>query len=336
MKSFTVKLKLLAAIFVFVLVLSQGVVFADSPKNARFTGTFRLFDQMSGKTYDFNSAEIFFYEGDQLKVDEARFNEAVGYVEQYFCENMPVVHGKFAHNTGNGRFSIADSGRKFVPIDRAKLSAEMMRKIQSKDYTILNVPLAAPDALPDNADREVTLLSTYTTSYDGGDYGRSHNIHVTGLQFNGLKIAPGQTVSFLKTAAPAGSQLKEAYIILNEEFVKGIGGGQCQVSTTLFNAAIEAGLKIDHRRNHSLKVHYVKYGRDAMVSSSNDFVFTNNFPHDVFLFYRKNGSTITFDFYGDPSDKKQVVTWTKGSGRYYEFYRVIGEAQEVFKSYYND
>jgi len=128
------------------------------------------------------------------------------------------------------------------------------------------------------------LRGGYTTYFECNP-NREHNIELALEKFNGLVIQNGQTVSFNKTVGPrsASRGFREAKIILDGEFVPGIGGGVCQASTTLFNAVMLAGLTIDKSHNHSLAISYVPIGRDAMVSSGADLVFTNDTGGAVYI-----------------------------------------------------
>src|SRR5438445_13404782 len=110
-------------------------------------------------------------------------------------------------------------------------------------------------------------VATYTTIY-GGVANRIHNVqHVAHLVDDKL-IAPGATFSFNKTTGDrnAAKGFLVAPVIVNGEVTTGLGGGVCQVSTTVFNAAFAAGLKITDRTNHALYISHYPHGRDATVN----------------------------------------------------------------------
>ncbi len=123
-------------------------------------------------------------------------------------------------------------------------------------------------------------ISSYTTYYNETDIGRSHNIAQAVARIDGVTIQPYGEFSFNKTVGKrtveAGYQ--QAKVIVNGEYVQGVGGGVCQVSTTLYNATLKSGLLIEEYHPHSLQVSYVAPSRDAMVSSECDLRFFN--PHD--------------------------------------------------------
>ena len=111
-----------------------------------------------------------------------------------------------------------------------------------------------------------SVVSSYTTIY-GGIPNRIHNVQLVAHLVDDKLIAPGTTFSFNGTTGDrnAAKGFLEAPVIVNGELTTGLGGGVCQVSTTVFNAAFEAGLKITERTNHSLYISHYPQGRDATV-----------------------------------------------------------------------
>ena len=111
------------------------------------------------------------------------------------------------------------------------------------------------------------VVGRYTTIY-GGEANRIHNVQLVARLIDNKLIAPGATFSFNGTtgARTAAKGFLEAPVIINGELSTGLGGGVCQVSTTVFNAAYEAGLKITARTNHALYISHYPQGRDATVN----------------------------------------------------------------------
>lgn len=135
-------------------------------------------------------------------------------------------------------------------------------------------------------------ISEFTTTFPASGEGRIHNIRSTAASIQDLLMAPGETFDYSKIIAKTEAQFgyKEAPVILNGKLVPGIGGGICQVSTTLYNAVLRSGLAIVERRNHSLPVSYVTLGQDATFASGYiNFKFRNN--TDTYLLIR----TVTTD-----------------------------------------
>ncbi|MDU2066097.1 MAG: VanW family protein [Sporomusaceae bacterium] len=122
------------------------------------------------------------------------------------------------------------------------------------------------------------VIGSFQTQFDPAQKNRSDNIRLAARHLNGKVLAAGETFSFNDTVGPRDKEhgFKEALEIVGNEYVPGIGGGICQVSSTLYNAVLLANLKIEERYNHSKALGYVKLGRDATVAYQVlDFKFTN-------------------------------------------------------------
>lgn len=171
-----------------------------------------------------------------------------------------------------------------------------------------------------------TLISSYTTYFNSSDTGRSYNISVAAKALDGVLVAPGEIFSFNSVVGPRSSEsgYKDAKVIINNEFVDGIGGGVCQVSSTLYNSVLLANMGIVERSNHSLPVSYVPYGRDATVAYNLiDFSFKNTSLKHIYLKTIFNTGRITIKIYGNTSAKRQVTITTKVDER--TPYKVIEE-----------
>jgi vancomycin resistance protein YoaR len=129
------------------------------------------------------------------------------------------------------------------------------------------------------------VVGTYETTY-GGIANRLHNVRLVATLVDDHFIAPGQSFSFNRTTGErtAAKGFVEAPVIINGELQSGLGGGVCQVSTTIFNAAFEAGLPITARTNHALYISHYPLGRDATVDyPETDLVFRNDTDHWIWL-----------------------------------------------------
>jgi len=130
------------------------------------------------------------------------------------------------------------------------------------------------------------LIGHYITFFNSGNQERSHNIALAAEAINNHVVFPGETFSFNKVVGKrtASKGYQPAPIIVRGELSEGIGGGICQVSSTLFNAADRSGLKILERYSHSKQVPYVPPGRDATVSwYGPDFTFTNRYNQPILI-----------------------------------------------------
>jgi vancomycin resistance protein YoaR len=154
------------------------------------------------------------------------------------------------------------------------------------------------------------LVSTYTTEY-GGVPNRIHNVQLVAHLVDDKLIAPGAEFSFNKTTGErnAAKGFLVAPVIVNGELTTGLGGGVCQVSTTVFNAAFEAGLKITARTNHALYISHYPQGRDATVNYPDvDLRFVNDTSHWLLLRTFVGASSLTVSLYGTPTGRKVVST----------------------------
>jgi vancomycin resistance protein YoaR len=150
------------------------------------------------------------------------------------------------------------------------------------------------------------IVGSYTTVY-GGIANRIHNVQLVAHLVDGALIAPGATFSFNKTTGDrnAAKGFLEAPVIVNGELTTGLGGGVCQVSTTVFNAAFEAGLKITERTNHALYISHYPQGRDATVDyPSVDLKFVNDTGNWLLLRTFVSSSSLTVNLYGSPVHRR--------------------------------
>jgi vancomycin resistance protein YoaR len=176
------------------------------------------------------------------------------------------------------------------------------------------------------ADLGITeLTSEYTSYFYGSDASRIQNITTAASRFHGLLIAPGETFSMAATLGDVSldSGYAEALIIFGNRTIKGVGGGVCQVSTTLFRTAFFGGYQIDERWFHAYRVKYYEQtasgghdenlaGLDATVFAPQvDFRFTNDTPYWLLMETYPGKSSLTWKFYST-SDGRSVDWQTSG------------------------
>src|SRR5699024_3246552 len=136
------------------------------------------------------------------------------------------------------------------------------------------------------ADISVNKLGSFTTFYKNNNYERSHNINLATEAINNHVVFPGESFSFNEVVGErtVESGYKRAPVIVKGEIAEDIGGGICQVSSTLFNAVNLRGIQIVERYSHSREVPYVPPGKDATVSWwGPDFVFKNNYKEPILI-----------------------------------------------------
>ena len=162
--------------------------------------------------------------------------------------------------------------------------------------------------------QELVLRAEFFTSYSTSSPERKHNIMLASKSLNNLLVAPHEEFSFNKTVGARTEKrgYKTAKIIVGGEFVDGVGGGICQVSTTLYNAVLLAGLKIIEFHPHTLQVGYVEPSFDAMVNSgSADLRFVNDTFNPIIINTFANGERLKIVINGEKSEysykRKSIV-----------------------------
>lgn len=161
--------------------------------------------------------------------------------------------------------------------------------------------------------------SEFTTHFPTSKTNRCSNIKLASSKFNGLVLMPGDRISFNNTVGrrteKAGFQIAGVYKNGKHDF--DVGGGICQVSTTLYNAALFANLKIVHRHNHSMPVAYVPLGRDATVDYGVlDLDIENNLDHPIALNSEYQPGKLTFRILGQKDKGLEVKIETDGRQRW--------------------
>lgn len=162
----------------------------------------------------------------------------------------------------------------------------------------------------------VERISTFTTEFSSSNKPRVNNIHTLADALDGTLVAPGGTFSFNGTVGErtAAKGYQEAAAIVNGKLVPQLGGGICQVNTTLFNAVFFSGLPVVQRVNHSQYISHYPKGRDATVSwGGPDFKFKNDTPNWILVAAGYTNSSVTISIYGtNPGYKVTYETgpWT--------------------------
>lgn len=160
-----------------------------------------------------------------------------------------------------------------------------------------------PQGRVEDLEKVKDVLGTFTTSFVTSGEARSANVANGCRLLNGITLYPGDEISTLETITPFteenGYHMAASY--LNGQVVDSLGGGICQVSTTLYNAVLQAELEVVERYNHSMIVTYVDPSADAAIaeSSGKDFKFKNNLDYPVYIDgYTTPEKQITFTIYG--------------------------------------
>lgn len=242
------------------------------------------------------------------------------------------------------RFSADNSIEKIPGVIGKRLNVTELAESLREPLTTLNLPKGAidlklEDIMPFITTEDIaaidSVLGTYSTYYNPGD--RGDNIWLAANSISDKIVRPSWTFSFNDTVGKRtwDNGYKVAGVIINGRPDVDYGGGVCQVSSTLYNAILLAGLTPTERTPHFYQSTYVAPGRDATVADGYlDFKFRNDFPHNVYLIAEAYGSTLSVYVLGTKADLggAEVVLETDGSYMSPSLYRVWYSGNEVIKS----
>ena len=197
-----------------------------------------------------------------------------------------------------------------ISIDEAKA----MLAEEKEEYTI-PLKVLYPSVTTNMIGMEAfpNLLSSFSTKYPASNRDRTTNLRLAASKIDGTVVLPGETFSYnaVVGARTIAAGYKEAAVYQDGQVVQGLGGGICQISTTLFNAALYANLDIVERRNHQFVPSYIGAGRDAtVVYGSQDFKFKNNRNYAIKITCSVEGGVASFQIYGleEPDDCEVTIS----------------------------
>lgn len=206
----------------------------------------------------------------------------------------------------NGQF-IIEGGQTGEKVDIAASASALTSFLQDGwDKSAAQVDLVVrtdePKGSKEDLEKVKDVLGTFTTSYSTSGADRSANVANGCSLINGTTLYPGEEFSAYETVSPFseenGYHLAGSY--LNGTVVESLGGGICQVSTTLYNAVLLAEMQVTERHNHSMEVSYVQPSADAAIAESagKDFKFVNNTEYPIYIEGYTADKKITFTIYG--------------------------------------
>lgn len=185
-----------------------------------------------------------------------------------------------------------------ISVDEAKAMLQ-----EEKDEYIIPLQTLYPNVTTNMIGQEAfpDLLSSYSTSYSTRDRDRTTNLILAANKINGTVLMPGETFSYNTVVGERtiAAGYKEAPIYVSGEVVDGLGGGICQITTTLYNAVVYANLEIVERSNHQFVPSYSNPSRDAtVVYGSIDFKFKNNRNYPIKISCSVSNGIAAFQIYG--------------------------------------
>ncbi|KFN13492.1 VanW family protein [Bacillus pseudomycoides] len=199
-------------------------------------------------------------------------------------------------------------------VDKDKLK-ELTAKAITAGTQDIQLPIASikPEhSTEDMQNMGITqVIAEYSTPMAGRNGSQSFNVNKSANTLSGAIVAPDETFSFNERVGitDAAHGYKSAAVFLQGKVVQSAGGGVCQVSSTLYGAALRADLGVVARSNHSMPVHYLPLGQDAAVADYGpDLKFKNNTGKYIYIQAFSNGSSITTRIFGTPTGKNVEVS----------------------------
>ncbi|MGG3522108.1 VanW family protein [Bacillus pseudomycoides] len=199
-------------------------------------------------------------------------------------------------------------------VDKDKLK-ELTAKAITAGTQDIQLPIASikPErSTEDMQNMGITqVIAEYSTPMGGRNGSQSFNVNKSANTLSGAIVAPDETFSFNERVGitDAAHGYKSAAVFLQGKVVQSAGGGVCQVSSTLYGAALRADLGVVARSNHSMPVHYLPLGQDAAVADYGpDLKFKNNTGKYIYIQAFSNGSSITTRIFGTPTGKNVEVS----------------------------
>lgn len=234
-------------------------------------------------------------EPDEIDLEKIR-NEIYKEPEDaYVSKNPTTVH---PHVNGVDFKITMEEAKKLLEEDKKEYTIPLKITIPSKTINDLG-----EEAFPD-------LIATYTTRYDASNYNRSNNLAIAAKKINGTILMPDEIFSYNKVvgARTIEAGYKEAGAYAGGGVVQSVGGGICQISSTIYNTALLANLEIVDRSNHQFQTSYVSASRDATVSwGSLDFKFKNTRSYPIKIEASAKNGIAKISFYGIKEETEYEV-----------------------------
>lgn len=253
-------------------------------------------------------------EGKQLKLSFAYDSKPIDNLLDTIEKDVKKdpINARMKGYGGNFQAVPEENGRK---LEKDKLKKEILSKIDGNkgpDITI-NAPIevVAARITAEKLFAVDSRIATFTTNYGSiSSSERANNIILATRSINGTILMPGDVFSFNGVVGErtAGKGYQAAPVIIGNQIDSGLGGGICQVSTTLYNAILRTNINSVERAHHTLPSHYVPLGLDATVDYGNlDYKFKNTLDYPMYIEGDASGGNVTFNIYSNRS-LKSIVT----------------------------
>ncbi|MCC0695053.1 VanW family protein [Clostridioides sp. ES-S-0048-02] len=259
--------------------------------------------------------------------DEAKLSAQVSSV----ADSINVKMKNASVSVGSGGLNYTESviGREF---DLASNKESIYNMIKNKEHKPLElkVNLQKPDITTEQVKSVNSVIGQYSTTYSQSVSGRAYNVALSARKTSDVLLMPGEEFSYNKLTGPSNKAngYKDAPVIVYGKLEQSAGGGVCQTSSTVYNAALLSGMEITQVTNHSSASTYVPRGRDATVSDGGlNLKFKNPYNHPVYIKNYAGGGSVSSIVYGNSGDKPNISIEVKNTGKdKYSTYRMYKDS----------
>ena len=280
-------------------------------------------------TINFEEKQIIIDENDLISF----LSPKGGYDEEAISQKVIDIANEIERDPQNASFEFSSGivkefapgkdGIKLIPDQTRQKLVDSINALATSDQKEVTITPSVTRTEPKVKTSDVNnlgikeLVGLGTSHFAGSITSRIHNISLAASKLNGVLIEPGQVFSFNDALGDISvyTGYQQAYIIKDGKTVMGDGGGVCQVSTTIFRAALNAGLPIIERNAHAYRVHYYEEdmgpGYDATVySPTTDFKFKNDTPNYILIQTHTDtaNKVLTFELYGTSDGRKSEIS----------------------------
>lgn len=266
-------------------------------KFGREDGIFKKYFAIKNSENEINEIPLkFTYDEEKLKAFEEQLQKEV--TKPAKDATINIDRGNISVNEGIDGITINSE------ILDTKLKENINGDIYSANKVTIDVETTKPRVNKADLVKIKGIMGSFSTSYGTSTPGRSHNIEIATAAINGTIIMPGETFSFNEIVGPRTVErgYQEAGTYVGNKVEPGIGGGICQVSTTIYRAVMKSNLRSTERTNHSMVVGYAAPGLDATVSYGYlDYKFKNTYDFPIYIQGITAGKVLIYNIYGDPS-----------------------------------
>ncbi|MBO5713753.1 MAG: VanW family protein [Clostridia bacterium] len=253
------------------------------------------------KTYKIYSYETSIYNGKRV------LNNAIEKVEEIYYDTLiKYKNAEITFNPNQSEKFKIKKGRNGKQIDKNALLVDISNALNNNLNEVTAKQVIIEREVTEKYLSSLTNLRARFTTYYNPVEERAKNIALASSYLSGATVNENEEFSFNKAVGERTEErgFLKAKIILDGEFIEGVGGGVCQVSTTTYNALLLSGLKITEQHAHSLPVSYVEPSFDAMVSFGfSDLKFYNDTGGKIFIGVSTSENSVTVSIYGKKMDR---------------------------------